>query len=172
MIGNGVTDWKYDAMPGEFEMSYWYGLISDDLYNQVKATCDLEYFEFTTPSDACLTLLDEFDTLTTNVNMYDVFGTCYKTPSTFELYSNNPQSKNFFTADQYTNFGYLKRRTERRLKHTPPCVYQAPIIDYLRQPNVIQQLHIYENASAWDVCSDWVGQNYTKYQDGTIGLYP
>ena len=66
----------------------------------------------------------------------------------------------------------MKKRAEKRLKHTPPCVYQAPIITYLGQDNIREQLHITANSSTWDVCSDWVGHNYTKYIDGTIGLYP
>ena len=184
MVGNGVTDWKYDTMPAEFEMSYWYGLIDDDLYFKVKNNCDLSYFEFSTPSDECQAYLDTFDSYVANVNMYDVFGKCYKTPSAFQMYGGSSSltqdegltattTKNFFTVADYTPFSYIKRRMEqRKLKETPPCVYAGPVITYLNTDSVKQQLHITANSSAWDICSDWVGANYTKLIEGTIGLYP
>jgi hypothetical protein len=33
------------------------------------------------------------------------------------------------------------------------------------------QLHIKPDSPAWDVCSDWVGKNYTKYREGSIEIY-
>lgn len=36
MVGNPVTDHKVDGKPAQFEMAYWYGLIDDGLYNNVK----------------------------------------------------------------------------------------------------------------------------------------
>ena len=36
MVGNGVTDYKYDCEPAMFEMSYWFSLIDQKLYNDVK----------------------------------------------------------------------------------------------------------------------------------------
>jgi carboxypeptidase C (cathepsin A) len=32
MVGNGVTNWKYDGSPSAFEMSYWHSLVDKDLY--------------------------------------------------------------------------------------------------------------------------------------------
>jgi len=34
MVGNGVTNWKYDGTPGAFEMAYWHSLIPKDLYDK------------------------------------------------------------------------------------------------------------------------------------------
>lgn len=42
MVGNGVTNWKYDTLPAFVEMAYWHGLYDDDLYDQVKG-CDFSY---------------------------------------------------------------------------------------------------------------------------------
>jgi carboxypeptidase C (cathepsin A) len=36
MVGNGVTHWKYDADPAFVEQAYWFGLVDDDLYHQMK----------------------------------------------------------------------------------------------------------------------------------------
>lgn len=56
MVGNGVTNWKFDCTPAYFHMSYYHGLISDDLYNNVNQNCNLTYFDAPTPpvqSDQC-----------------------------------------------------------------------------------------------------------------------
>jgi carboxypeptidase C (cathepsin A) len=29
MVGNGVTNWKYDTQPALIEMAYWHGLYDD-----------------------------------------------------------------------------------------------------------------------------------------------
>ena len=34
MVGNGVTNWKYDGTPGAFEMAYWHSLIPRELYDR------------------------------------------------------------------------------------------------------------------------------------------
>ena len=46
MVGNGVTNWKYDTTPAFFEMAYWHGLVDDRLYANIKANCNLEYYTF------------------------------------------------------------------------------------------------------------------------------
>lgn len=84
MVGNGVTDWKYDCTPAFFHMSYYHGLISDELYNAVNANCNLESADSPNPpplSPLCQTLMAKFANLTSLVNVYDVFGKCYRAPA-------------------------------------------------------------------------------------------
>ena len=45
LVGNGVTNWKYDCTPAYFHMSYYHGLISDQLYNNMTANCDLSFYD-------------------------------------------------------------------------------------------------------------------------------
>ena len=87
--------------------------------------------------------MDTFEDLLANVNVYDVFGKCYSTPSAFQMYGSSSLSqnddttyKNYFTAADYTPFNYIKRRMERRLKETPPCVYGGPLVSYLNTDSV------------------------------------
>jgi len=39
MIGNGVTDWRFDTTPALFEMSQMHGIIPLDLYTFLKQNC-------------------------------------------------------------------------------------------------------------------------------------
>jgi carboxypeptidase C (cathepsin A) len=43
MVGNGITHWKYDADPAFIEQAYWYGIVDDSTYQQMK-TCDYSYY--------------------------------------------------------------------------------------------------------------------------------
>lgn len=64
MVGNGVTDWKYDTTPAFVEMAYWHGLYDDETYMELK-NCDLTYFEWNYDklSDTCKALLNRFENL-------------------------------------------------------------------------------------------------------------
>ncbi len=81
MVGNGVTDWKYDTTPAFVEMAYWFALYDGDTYFDIKENCNLEYFAFRAEdlSEHCLELVERVLTLTTNINIYDVLGKCYHT---------------------------------------------------------------------------------------------
>lgn len=36
LVGNGVTNWKYDGNPAAFEMAFWHSLIDKEEYDQAK----------------------------------------------------------------------------------------------------------------------------------------
>ena len=57
---------------------------------------------------------------------------------------------------------------EKRLKEVPPCVFGAPIVTYLRDAKVRQQLHIDPAAPAWDLCNSDDSFKYTSDKAGTI----
>ena len=41
MVGNGVTNWTYDALPATVDMAYWHSLISQETHDKiVKEQCD------------------------------------------------------------------------------------------------------------------------------------
>jgi serine carboxypeptidase-like clade I len=183
MVGNGVTNWKYDTQPALIEMAYWHGLYDDQLYQDFKTNgCDFSYFEFdyTHLSDACNKLLDRFNSLIENINVYDVFGKCYKSDTFFRLHgasefgllksdSGIKAYKKYFTAADYTPFSVPKKlHNDKHLKVIPPCVYAKPFIGYLNNQTIRDQLHIDKSAPTWDICND---VNYTTNRAGSIDIY-
>lgn len=60
-VGNGITNWKYDADPAFVEQAYWFGLVDDVMYHQMK-TCDYTYYQFNQGTPAvnatCEALMD------------------------------------------------------------------------------------------------------------------
>lgn len=121
--------------------------------------------------------------MVSQVNIYDLFGTCYTTPEAKpELYTpsrlfltDNGEAdyKRFFTAKDYTPFVFKKSSSSKKaLKEVPPCVYGQPIIDYFNSADVRTALHIRDDAKAWDLCrSPEDGFNYTSGINGSLDVY-
>jgi len=182
MVGNGVTNWKYDTTPAFVKMGYWHGLYDDDLYNQIK-DCDYSYYQFdkdkVTPD--CKTALDRFNTLTASINGYDVFGKCYtSTEQMHILYeaklggkflsvgSEQIPSAQYFTTRDYTPWAHIQT-DKKKLKEIPPCVYAAPVVAYLNDPKTRDALHIDKTAKVWDLCAN---VDYASARAGSIDVYP
>lgn len=177
MVGNGVTNWKYDCTPAYFHMSYYHGLISDELFNTVNANCDLSYFDSPNPpalSDQCKALMEKFGDLTTLVNIYDVFGKCYRGPNLHRSIhglaaekSDSPKDTlttpvEGMTASKYTPF---LGSPKKALKVVPPCVYAKPVLEYFNNDTIKTALHILPQAAKWDLCQD--DFNYTSAQNAS-----
>lgn len=169
MVGNGVTNWKYDCTPAYFHMAYYHGLISDDLFNNVNANCDLSYIDSPNPpplSEQCTAWVNKFNDLVSLVNIYDIFGKCWKNPtavkarleSKYKQVSDVPEAG--MTAAKYTPF--LGAPKHAMLKEVPPCVYAKPIIDYFNNDTIKAALHISEKAEKWDLCRAAPEFDYTS----------
>lgn len=63
-------------------MAYWYGLIDDVLYNNVKQNCNLSFWDFDAGklSDDCKRWMNNFDSKISGINHYDFLGKCYIEP--------------------------------------------------------------------------------------------
>ena len=77
-VGNGVTNWKYDTTAAYLDMAYWHSLMDTDLHDRLTAAnCDWNMPFMIGVTDECMALFDEFNNLTSDVNVYDIFGTCW-----------------------------------------------------------------------------------------------
>ena len=186
LVGNGVTNWKYDTTPAYVEMAFWHGLYDLDTYNAMKQNnCTYQWagLDLDNSTVVCKDLLTKFNNLVTNINVYDVYGTCYQNgvrSEAFELYSANDLGfakvnnglkayKKTYTAADYTPFLFNKHNTEKRLKNLPPCTFGNPIIAYLNSPSVRKLLHIPDHIQAWDLCTTSI--KYTSGQKGSQWVY-
>lgn len=155
MVGNGVTNWKYDADPAFVEQAYWFGLVDDVLYHQMK-TCNYEYYQFTQTDPTkvnatCNALMDKFNGLMTQIQHYDLFGVCYYFNDTaapqmteavkgFRASSGAEKEghrqtllENTLRPIDYASFKYRNRPNYKALKDTPSCgTYDGPLLTYFR----------------------------------------
>jgi len=79
MVGNGCTNWTYDALPGTVDMGYWRSLYSQDTYDNIqKEQCEYAGVEFNdNPSESCMGYLDEVNNAIAGLNIYNIYGKCY-----------------------------------------------------------------------------------------------
>ncbi|XP_039156646.1 serine carboxypeptidase-like 20 [Eucalyptus grandis] len=74
MVGNGVTDDKFDGnafMPFAFGM----GLISSDIYEACQITCGGKFYD--PPSEGCQKNLEKVEQAVSGLNVYDILEPCY-----------------------------------------------------------------------------------------------
>lgn len=110
MIGNGVTNWKYDATPAFIEMAYWHGLMDMDMHEEMNSKCDFSYVDVDDSklSDECNTLLQTFYNNTDVIDPYDVYHVT-KMPSESENSHAENKLGRFFGPIQNKLEGVLKK---------------------------------------------------------------
>jgi hypothetical protein len=82
IIANGLTDWKYDGFPAYFKMSFYHGLIDDELYEYGRDNCDYSYITIKGTGNftqGCKDTLVTFEKYTYYANIWDIYAKCYRT---------------------------------------------------------------------------------------------
>jgi len=74
LVGNGVTNWKYDGVSSYVEMGFFHGLYSTQLHEELQE-CDLDYFDFRVYniSQHCMDLVMKFVNETEALYIYDIY---------------------------------------------------------------------------------------------------
>lgn len=138
MVGNGVTDYRFDNDIQLLEMTFWYGFISTETYLNVKQFCLGD-----NPAANCEEWETEIFTALDNVNIYDAFGICYndtqqlkpvlhegKFEGLLRVGNEIKPYKKYFKAQELTPFLINPVENARKLKNlklNPPCVYASPL---------------------------------------------
>jgi len=187
IVGNGVTNWKYDTDPAFIKMGFWHGLYD---YPMKKAMddnkCDFSMMEFgNVLSTECQKLYDRFLELTATINTYDVYRHCYDSKNEFlELFSEDNLGmakvgnsiktyRKFYTTADYTPWLYHAdvREARKMVAEIPPCVYGSYVVDYLNLYEVRDALFIPEEVQAWTYCVENPAWNYTSGKDASYDIY-
>ena len=86
MIGNGVTDWRFDTTPALFEMSGLHGIIPLEQYTFMKQNCTDKSGSFNEDlSQECYGAASRFYEILESINIYDIYGKCYKEEDNLRL---------------------------------------------------------------------------------------
>jgi carboxypeptidase C (cathepsin A) len=178
-VGNGVTNWKYDTTAAYIDMAYWHSLMDETLHEKfVALDCDWKMPNMIGVSDECIDLYMEFDALTTDVNVYDIFGTCWglgpypqssAEPHLYNKTSDRVHQKVVTPAD-YTPWTKGPMRSNPKvLKELPPCTFGSELLDYMNSAEVRTAMHIPEYVQAWDLCKS--GLNYISQPKASQWIY-
>mmetsp|Transcript_4413 Transcript_4413/g.6450 ORF Transcript_4413/g.6450 Transcript_4413/m.6450 type:complete len:291 (-) Transcript_4413:38-910(-) len=189
MVGNGVTNWKYDTIPSYIEMSFWHSLLDTETYDKMNELgCDYSGLEFDEePSDECMDLVNKFGDDIDGVNVYDIFGKCWSDPSQetvslpnqlgitavagkLKTYSKNPALLDYTPWMRKMSSGSARHSTKGPKKNVkdddaPPCVFASGVTNYLNDGDVRSALNIPDDIQGWSMCKGDI--DYTSLQAGS-----
>lgn len=177
-VGNGVTNWQYDTTAAYIEMAYWHSLIDEEMHEKLVALdCDWNMPYMLGVSDDCMAIFDEFNTLTSDVNVYDIFGICwgsgpYPQQGGFPHLINNNEERfhqKFVTPADYTPWTKPKSKNPKALKELPPCTFGSSLLDYMNKKEVREAMHIPDYVQAWDLCK--TGIAYLSEKEASQWIY-
>jgi hypothetical protein len=77
MVGNAVTNWKYDATPAFIEMAHSHQLIDPIVYRDILTVCPEGVDVQQDLNLMCIKLINTFYQITMEINIYDIYGKCY-----------------------------------------------------------------------------------------------
>lgn len=167
MVGNGVTNYTYDCTPAYVDMGYWHSLYSTELYDEIKANnCDFGLFA--SRDATCNNLLQQFNALVADVNVYDIFGVCWGLGPYPQMYESNV-TRGYTSAD-YTPFLYENNGAPVN-SSLPPCTFGTPIESYFNRADVRASMHIPTTVQEWKLCTTKINIEYQRDQGGSQWVY-
>ena len=79
-VGNGCTNWTYDCDAAYIPWGFWSSLYSQELRAKMLADkCDYSGHYLPNMTPVCAGYYDQFLALTSEVNIYNIYGICYGT---------------------------------------------------------------------------------------------
>ena len=176
LVGNGVADWTYDTSNAMIDFAFTHHLTSYENRMLFNKYCYMEYDE-----QQCNNVLDTFEKCLDNINVYDYLQKC-ELPTTEEGYIDYFSS--YFLRSPWA-FRNLKQKQqelkskinshnnkpEKKLKLSPDCVNDKPLLDYFNREDVKTALHV-KSDIYWELCSTSVSQRYKIQEKGSIWAYP
>lgn len=170
LIGNGVTNWKYDTSPALLDFAFTHSLYSYEMRKDYMKYCVKE------PStEECNTILKKINELLNGLNIYDLLQDCGKRTD-----NKNINTDSFYY--QYARWAFPKQQTPNRnflgylfdqepLRLDPPCIDSQGPNKFFNRPEVKAALHV-KTSINWAMCTDSVNENYKIFPEGSYYLYP
>lgn len=164
LVGNGMTNYTYDATPASVEYAYYRGLLDTNTWDEMVSNNCVPQYSWMAPSvtDKCNELLNKWGVAVTNIDIYNIYGECASNTQEAVLAAQDPakrekmivneagetltvtsdgrsatKSKGYFTQYDYTPWAFGPLAKKENFKLTPPCVYSANIDAYLSDSDVI-----------------------------------
>ena len=171
LVGNGVTDWKYDTTPATLEFVFTHHLIGFELRKDYLKYCLKEI-----DVEKCNKCRKKISELINNINVYDYLRDCEGLQNS----NINPNSYYFNYARWAFPNSLLKSKNKKFLEIIKdesksngmiPCVDTSNIEKYLNRIDVKRALHVKETIK-WELCNMEGYERYRRLEKGSIYTYP
>ena len=165
LVGNGVTDWNYDADIGMMDFAFTHHLYSYETRMDYNKYCIMEYNQ-----EECDKVTDIINGNLDGINYYDYLRDC-AIPQTKngEIYYNSKYYK--YARWAFKNKKISKNEKDLKISNDVPCFDDTIIENYFNREDVQAALHV-EAKRPWTVCSDEVWERYESQDKGSIWVYP
>ncbi|XVF72337.1 hypothetical protein PTKIN_Ptkin12aG0113300 [Pterospermum kingtungense] len=174
LVGNGVTDYEFDGN-ALVPFAHGMGLISDDLYEEVKNECRGNFYN--PLSETCESKLEKVDKNIEDLNIYDILEPCYhepETPETTDIKIRLPSSfrmlgetdrplavrkRMFGRAWPFrapVRDGIVPTWPQLLNSHSVPCTDDEVATKWLNEAAVRKAIHAEEETviGRWELCTD------------------
>ncbi len=181
LVGNGVTDWKYDTAPATIDFAYTHALYGTDTRDKFNESC-VKNFD----KQKCDEVNEEINELLSQVNVYSIYDKCFTPSSNGEYTIGDIEKKYRYTPWFMKNKEAERKRMEKlflsgeknlndlkhpKLKDGPPCVDDVGFNVYYNRQDVKLALNVKLDIK-FELCSEKVSPRYTIGKDGSYYLYP
>lgn len=147
MVGNGVTDWNYDATAALPDFLWWHTIYGYPLRNTwVNNNCTVY-----SDSAICQNTFGSIMNLMNNINIYDIYRDCD--------FDNQVGNKYLYTSWLHED-----------LQIVPPCVDALGLTYYMNSDAVRAAFNIPDTLNLWSICTTLDYQ--VDYERGSVYLYP
>lgn len=169
-VGNGLSSFALNDQSLIY-FGYYHGLFGEDLWHDLttnccgKGTCNF----YNSTSEKCATMVKVAFNIVYNsgLNVYALYLDCEGSNRGYERAMSH-LFKNFRKkSDKFV--GWLNR--SKSLGEVPPCIDSVGQMKWLNRGDVRKALHIPDILPPWDLCSDFVGGNYTNLYPTVKELY-
>ena len=173
LVGNGVTDWKYDVEPARMDFFFTHHLTSyEHRLNYVKYCLTNK----TRDEVECNKIIDEAYEIIDGVNIYDYLQDCQVSDKSKGELSTKPtyylRAPWAFKTFKKINKKILTLNEEQEDEEdTVPCLDDTKMEKYFSREDVQNALHV-RRIENWYVCSDTILKNYNILDEGSIWTYP
>lgn len=160
-------------------MAYWHSLVDTELHDKiVAAECNFKGPYMQELTEECAGYLDQFSVDTADINVYDIYGTCWGLGPTPQLYMSEKdrQHRRFISQNDYTP--WLQREIKKDdqsgepiLKELPPCTWGSGLLDWMNLADTRKALHIPDSVQAWDLCQSGDWWHYVIQPKGSQWIY-
>ena len=169
IIGNGITDWTYDAEPAFYDTAFELNLIPQSIMDTFQNdNCKFNVVRPYNNSAKCNEAVELAHNLTSDLNTYDLLRRADSNPAL----SAAKRATRFLQSEEKTaSKGVTLKQYAPWLKNPAAEVTLLTSSDfpnYLNRKDVREALHIYPELGKWEACRDL---NYTLLIEGTIWIY-
>ena len=106
----------------------------------------------------------------TNLNVYDIYGTCYHEKYPSSQFGNSRYFDQYMFKKQ-TPFKSIIERMLLKSNEIPPCSDSLGVLTFMNNATIKKNIHADRFKGTWGICNQSVNINYQLYPEGSYWIY-